>query len=83
MDDSSERKHGVFMLYHSKSGSIAAIHEHGATILSWHPSPADGMCEALFVSRDAKLDGSKAIRGGIPVVFPIFGPPEDDSEMPQ
>ena len=24
----------------------------------------------------AVLDGSKAVRGGIPVVFPCFGPPE-------
>jgi glucose-6-phosphate 1-epimerase len=35
----------------------------------------------LFVSKDAKLDGSKAIRGGIPLVFPQFGQP--DTSMPQ
>ena len=31
------------------------------------------------------LDGSKAVRGGIPVVFPCFGPPEhpDHSRLPQ
>jgi len=31
--------------------------------------------EHLFVSKKAVLDGSKAVRGGIPVVFPCFGPP--------
>jgi len=31
--------------------------------------------ERLFVSSKSALDGSKSIRGGIPVVFPIFGPP--------
>jgi len=31
--------------------------------------------ETLFLNfAQAKLDGSKAIRGGIPVVFPNFGP---------
>mmetsp|Transcript_24855 Transcript_24855/g.55527 ORF Transcript_24855/g.55527 Transcript_24855/m.55527 type:complete len:262 (-) Transcript_24855:1191-1976(-) len=35
----------------------------------------------MFLSRDAKLDGSKAVRGGIPLVFPQFGRP--DENMPQ
>ena len=39
----------------------------------------------MFVSSKAVLDGSKAVRGGIPVVFPCFGPPEhpDHSRLPQ
>jgi glucose-6-phosphate 1-epimerase len=32
----------------------------------------------LFVSSLAKTDGSKAIRGGIPLVFPQFGQPNKD-----
>jgi glucose-6-phosphate 1-epimerase len=41
--------------------------------------------EHLFVSKQAILDGSVPIRGGIPVVFPIFGPPSSSSgsTMPQ
>lgn len=37
------------------------------------------------MSSKAVLDGSKAVRGGIPVVFPCFGPPEhpDHSKLPQ
>ncbi|KAH6917377.1 glucose-6-phosphate 1-epimerase [Coprinopsis sp. MPI-PUGE-AT-0042] len=31
--------------------------------------------ERLFVSSKASLDGSKAVRGGIPVVYPNFGAP--------
>lgn len=68
---------------HSKSGASFQIHPFGATLLSY--KSADGR-EHLFVSRDAKLDGTKAIRGGIPLVFPIFGPPEDKDQgntMPQ
>lgn len=44
------------------------IHLHGATIISWIH---DGK-EMLFLSSKAILDGSKAIRGGIPLVFRIF-----------
>lgn len=31
--------------------------------------------EHIFLSKKAHLDGSAAIRGGIPIVFPVFGPP--------
>ena len=66
---------------HSASGASIKIHPLGATILSY----VDGTGhENLFVSETAVLDGSKAIRGGIPTVFPIFGPPElEGSTMPQ
>jgi glucose-6-phosphate 1-epimerase len=83
--DSSLEDHGIQTILHSESGSLCVCHEVGATILSFHPSP-DSHSEVLFVSRDAVLNGSKAIRGGIPLVFPIFGPPDgdiDDSDMPQ
>jgi glucose-6-phosphate 1-epimerase len=48
----------------------AEVHLHGATLTSWK---VDGE-ELTFVSRNAVFDGKKAIRGGIPVVFPNFGP---------
>lgn len=63
---------------HSASGASCEIYEWGATVTSF--KVASGR-ECLFVSRDAKLDGSKAIRGGIPLVFPQFGQP--DKSMPQ
>jgi glucose-6-phosphate 1-epimerase len=66
---------------HSASGATCRIHEFGATITSFKTAAGR---ECLFTSRDAKLDGTKAIRGGIPLVFPIFGPPsESTSSMPQ
>lgn len=43
---------------------------HGATVTSWKCKGS----EVLFVSKQAVLNGKKAIRGGIPVVFPNFGP---------
>ncbi|XP_033749582.1 putative glucose-6-phosphate 1-epimerase [Pecten maximus] len=51
-------------------GTSAVVHLHGATALSWKCSGQ----EILFLSKKAVLDSSKAIRGGIPLVFPQFGP---------
>lgn len=46
----------------------------GATITSWRILDQ----ELLFLSKGSKLDGSRAVRGGIPLVFPRFGPPKGD-----
>ena len=47
-------------------------------MISWKSSDAVGgePLERLFVSSKASLDGSKPVRGGIPIVFPVFGAPE-------
>jgi glucose-6-phosphate 1-epimerase len=63
---------------HSKSGAKAEVYTYGATVTSFVSSTGR---ELLFLSKEAKLDGSKPIRGGIPLVFPQFGQP--DSTMPQ
>lgn len=59
-------------------GATAEILYYGATIISWKTSGGliSSGTEHLFVSSKAALDGSKPVRGGIPVVFPCFGPPE-------
>ncbi|KAI9831150.1 MAG: hypothetical protein M1819_005238 [Sarea resinae] len=53
------------------TGESVEVLLYGATIISWK----SGGKENLFLSEKAHLDGSKAVRGGIPVVFPVFGPP--------
>lgn len=59
------------------------ILNYGATVLSWK---VDGK-EQLWLSEASKLDGSKAVRGGIPLVFPRFGPAKgnhpDTDKLPQ
>ncbi|TFW17304.1 D-hexose-6-phosphate mutarotase [Duganella callida] len=50
-------------------GAQATVSLFGAHLLSW--KTADGK-ERLFVSSRTPLDGSKAIRGGVPVIFPQF-----------
>ena len=56
----------------------AQVYLFGATLCSYK-SP-DGV-EHIFVSPGAIFNGAKAIRGGVPVVFPQFGQP--DTAMPQ
>lgn len=64
-------------LVHPNGASVTVL-LYGATVISWK-SPSEGRDdqqtkERLFVSSKAALDGSKPVRGGIPVVFPFFGP---------
>ncbi|HEX6371728.1 MAG TPA: hypothetical protein VF006_22595, partial [Longimicrobium sp.] len=51
------------------SGATAEVYLHGAHVASWVPA---GGTEALFVSRAATFAPGKAIRGGVPVIFPQF-----------
>jgi len=55
------------------TGESVAVLLHGATVLSWKSD--GGKRENLWLSTETKLDGSKPVRGGIPLVFPVFGPP--------
>lgn len=53
------------------SGSTAVVALLGASVHSWK----EGGTERLFTSSLSSLSGPKAIRGGIPICFPCFGPP--------
>lgn len=55
------------------SGASAQIYLFGATLTSY--KTPDGV-ERIFVSPGAIFDGKKAIRGGVPWVFPQFGQPD-------
>lgn len=50
-------------------GARAIVTLYGAHLVSW--TGADGK-ERLFCSARSALDGSRAIRGGVPVIFPQF-----------
>ena len=50
-------------------GARAIVTLYGAHLVSWQS--ADGK-ERLFCSARSALDGSRAIRGGVPVIFPQF-----------
>ncbi|KDQ63749.1 hypothetical protein JAAARDRAFT_29781 [Jaapia argillacea MUCL 33604] len=81
-----EQKQDRVILTHPKGSSVEIL-LYGGTVISWKsgsktdPQPV----ERIFVSSKAFLDGSKAVRGGIPVVFPCFGAPThpDHSKLAQ
>lgn len=52
---------------------------HGAHVTSWKPSDAS---EVLFVSSQSQWNGSRPIRGGVPVCFPWFSNKADDVNAP-
>lgn len=65
------------------SGESVEVLLFGATVISWKGATGN---ERLWLSEAAKLDGSKAVRGGIPLVFPVFGTAPDHeptSKLPQ
>ncbi|KAL6928855.1 hypothetical protein ACO0SA_002185 [Hanseniaspora valbyensis] len=72
------------LISHPKDASTqVTVLKYGATVISYKTKGI----ENLFLSEAAKLDGSKPVRGGIPLVFPVFGKetnPEDPlSKLPQ
>jgi len=56
-----------------QGGCSAEIYLLGATLTSFKNPQG---VEQIFVSPGAIFDGKKAIRGGVPVVFPQFGQPD-------
>ncbi|KAF8168089.1 galactose mutarotase-like protein [Crassisporium funariophilum] len=63
------------LLKHPKGPTVEILF-YGATVISWKAVDQAGQLnERLFVSSKAALDGTKPVRGGIPVVFPCFGAP--------
>ena len=65
----------------------AAVALHGAHLLGWQPA---GEQPVLFLSERSEFAKDKAIRGGVPVIWPWFGPrseavrpaPEDAPKSP-
>ena len=58
------------VLEHPAGGRVE-VSLHGGHVLSWTRPDGD---EMLFLSRRAIFDAQTAIRGGVPVIFPQFGP---------
>lgn len=52
------------------TGESIEVLLYGAHVISWKC----GGRENLFMSDKAHLDGSKAVRGGVPLVFPVCDP---------
>ncbi|QQE10290.1 D-hexose-6-phosphate mutarotase [Planctomycetota bacterium] len=59
--------------------SEGEVYLHGAHITSFKPKEKE---EILFVSKESNYEEGKAIRGGIPIVFPWFGPNAQNDTLP-
>ncbi|MDB5297701.1 MAG: D-hexose-6-phosphate mutarotase [Phycisphaerales bacterium] len=59
--------------------ATAEVYLHGAHVTRYAPA---GGRPVLFVSRQSHYADGKPIRGGVPVIFPWFGPNTADSRLP-
>lgn len=63
----------------ANAAAWGSVTDHGAQVLSWAPR---GAADVLWVSDHAVFSGGVAIRGGIPVCFPWFGPGRTGDRSP-
>lgn len=75
----STRNTGIELLEIKNSAASATISVYGGHVLSYIPA---GEKDALFVSEKSFFEPGKAIRGGIPVCWPWFGPHPSDASLP-
>lgn len=80
MLDFAETEHGLVKAVVSHGGMKGELVLQGAQITAWQPAGAQPV---IFLSPRAVLAPQKAIRGGIPVIFPWFGPHPTDPRAPQ
>jgi glucose-6-phosphate 1-epimerase len=69
-----------YQVVDKETGARIRVALFGGTLCSFRG--ADGK-ERLFHSSKCKTDKSKPVRGGVPVVFPVFGPAPKGSVMDQ
>lgn len=60
--------------------ATAEIYLHGGHVTRFRPHGSD---EVLWLSEQAVYQAGKAIRGGIPIVWPWFGPHPSSPDQPQ
>jgi glucose-6-phosphate 1-epimerase len=78
--DFIETEHGLVKAAISLGGTTGELYLQGAQVTAWQPA---GERPVLFLSPNAAFEPDKAIRGGIPVIFPWFGPSRYAPAAPQ
>ena len=76
----TETVHGPVKAAVSHAGMTGELVLQGAQVTAWRPPKARPV---IFLSSRAVLANGKAIRGGIPIIFPWFGPHPSDPRAPQ
>lgn len=78
--DFTQAGDGLVKAMISRGGVSGELFLQGAHVTAWTPAKARPV---IFLSPRANLAPGKAIRGGIPVIFPWFGPHPSDPQAPQ
>ena len=78
--DFVETEHGLVRANISLGGMAGELYLQGAQVTAWQPP---GERPVLFASPNAVFAPGKAIRGGIPIIFPWFGPNRHAAAAPQ
>jgi D-hexose-6-phosphate mutarotase len=75
-----EGKGGLARVRITAPAAEAEMYLHGAHVTHYKPQ---GQKPVLFMSAESLFDPAKAIRGGVPVIFPWFGQNASDPKAPQ
>jgi glucose-6-phosphate 1-epimerase len=75
-----ENEHGLIGASITTPGCTAEIYLQGAHLTAWQPT---GQKPMLFLSERSLFIPGKAIRGGIPIIFPWFGTRTATAESPR
>jgi glucose-6-phosphate 1-epimerase len=71
---------GLTMIEIANRHAAALISTHGGQILSYRPNGADE--DLFFLSERAYFSPTKAIKGGVPICWPWFGPDPEGQGRP-
>lgn len=73
-------ENGLVMVYISNQLASCKVSLYGGQVLSFVPM---GHEDLLLMSTASAMEEGKAIRGGIPLCFPWFGPNKDNPDAPK
>ena len=78
--DFAETEHGLVKAVVSLDGVMGELYLQGAQVTAWRPPNERPV---LFTSPNSAFAPGRAIRGGIPIIFPWFGPSRHTPAAPQ
>lgn len=77
---SFDERDGFLCAHVTTPACSAELYLHGAHVTAWQPADQEPV---LFLSKESAFEPDKAIRGGIPIVFPWFGSRTATAEDPR
>ncbi len=75
-----QTEHGLSRLSVTSAACSAELYLQGAHLTQWKPA---GHQSVLFLSKRSHFLPGKAIRGGVPIIFPWFGPRTETKYSPR